>query len=661
MSGSSSEPYKSNELPEDSLVKELLKIKDDFRSNDKSLDWLRDLRCLSVPREGHNSIRLVRMPGTWTDTSRDYVALSYSRHTMAGEDMDCGYYKIQPPRQPSRDSKIRNVVLSRAMRYARHVDCRYIWVDQECIKPKDTQRAMNSMDVVYARCRYPVGLLATMLDDLDDIKLLRGLLQGKFAFEVGNRLELRIDCRDGKVVRLMALLQRLSQDPWWNRAWIFQEDYLGGPRMMLLIPYHRRLIPKVHEDHRLSAIEDDICMNASEFRRRTTMFLLALKAKSPRQHEAECQNLLGVFGKYNVLYRHEPSAAGRAMSSKIFADLSKRSIKYPNDFLPIAANACDYKLRPKSNQPAASGLSVVLRGLALYLRNGEIIANDKKLPDFPTTYTNTSLSEYLEHISFDGFDPPVGDRELTWLKDCRLSDVTFSERGMHTTGHLWRVHARFKCSKWARRQANFEDLEWQLCRLKQLADKLQRATDKEKIPQNDLPARLREYLCEVQSSRGLTAGMEHKDLMASGIVRAIDDEGSDWLSLATLEEPEGDACAIFVGNYSDDSLVFTSWFSGEDDDKRCRTRHVSLKVRAEENGGQRVLRVTEWVNGLALFRWYNTQKEVVFGWPEAWTQPTSIPVVDRSIPVVNDRKRKREDEHDIDDKEFVMTDCISTT
>lgn len=370
MSGTSSEPYiQSNELPEDSIVKKLLRIKDDFQPNDKSLEWLQDLECLLVPGEGHKSIRVVQMPGFWTETSRDYVALSYPRHTVAGEDSSCGYYKIQPPHQSSRDSKVRNVVLSRAMRYARHSNCQYIWVDQECIKPEELPKAINSMDVIYARSRLPVGLLTTVLSQLEDIRLLRDLIQGKFAFEVNDRLKLRIDCGDGKVVRVMALLRRFSQDLWWNRAWIFQEDYLGGPRMTLLVPYNPQLIVKVQDllcqsgrDGHLSTIEDDICVNASAFRRSTTIFLLALKAKSPRQHGTECQNLLSVFGKYSVLYRHVSSARGRTMSSKIFAELSKRSIDNPDDFLPIAANACDYKLRPKSKQLAGSVPAVVLRG-----------------------------------------------------------------------------------------------------------------------------------------------------------------------------------------------------------------------------------------------------------------------------------------------------------
>lgn len=661
MSGSSSRPcIQSNDLPEDSLVKKLLEIKDDFQPNDKFFDWLRYLECSSAPREGHESIPLVRMPGFWTDTPRDYVAISYSRHTMAGENLEFGHYKIQPPGQDSRDSKVRDVVLSRAMRYARHFRCEYIWVDQECIKPEEMEKAINSMDVVYARSRHPVGLLASILSQSDDIELLRDLLQGRFAFEVGNRLKLGIDHCDGKVSRLMALLKRLSQDPWWKRAWIFQEEYLGGLDMMLLIPYLPQRIPRLHKIlsqssgyDRPSAIGDDICINASAFRRRTTMFLIALKAKAPQHYEIECQALLGVFGKYNVLYRYESSARGRAMSSKIFTELSKRSIENSGDFLPIVANACDYELRPKSNQLAESVPAVVLRGLALYLRNGEIIANDKKLTALPVTDNNASLSQYLNDISFDEFDPPVGDGELTWLKECRLSDVTFSERGMHTTGRMWRIYARFYIgSKWDRPRANIEDTEWQYERLRQLAGKLERAALSKKIPENDLPARLIEYLEKLQPLGRSTDGVQHMDLMANEIVRAIDDDGSDWLSLATLEEPRGDACAIFVGDHSDGSLVFTSWFSGKDKDERNRTRHVSLKVRAEENRGQRVLRVTEWVNGLALFRWYNKQEEVVFGWPEAWTQPTSVPV--------NDLKRQREDEHEIGNKRLAMTDSIST-
>jgi hypothetical protein len=668
MPGSFSETLlRTDELVEDSLVKKLLDMKDNFELNRKSIEWLQDLRCLSVPQDcqdGRTSIRLLRLPGFWTDTLRDYVALSYSWHTMAGEGLDHGGYMIESTSQPSRNSRIRDAVLYRTLRYARHVGCQYVWADQECIDhPKETEKAIASMDVVYRKSRYPVGLLATVLSQMDDIKLLRELVLGKFAFETDQKIKLRLKHDDGKIPRLLALLQRLSQDLWWKRAWIFQEDYLGEPRMTLLIPYRPQLnspigdlLSRSSNAQLLWATEGDVCINASAFRRCATIFLLALKRESPGIYGTECQTLLDVFGKYNVLYRHDEKAKGRAMSSKIFADLSKRIFTNDDDFLPIAANACDYNIRPNSDKMAGTTSTLGTRGLAMYLLNGEIIANNKEFMNLPID-TRAHLSQYLDDISFNAFDPPVSDRELTWLKDCRFSDVTLSEDGIHTTGHMWRVYAQFKCTEWMlSAPSNISQEEWQDLRLNQLAEKLQRAANREKIPQSHLPTRLMEYLETFRSSRKPTAAMQHMYLMANEVVHAIDSEQIHWLSLATLEGSSGNACAVFVGDHCNGSLVFTSWFSGMDGDDRFRTRHVNLKVRAEaseKNGDQEVLRMTDWVNGLVLFEQRkDTQKEVIFAWPRMWTQPTREPV--------RDLKRKRRNEDQIGDNRHARTDSTNT-
>jgi hypothetical protein len=624
MSTTSFEPYlRSEELGGACLVDKLLQVQHYIRRNSKSLDWVQNLTCLAIPFLDSKSLLLEQI------SHKDYVAISYAWDTMPGESSDFGNYRIKPAGKPSR---VRDGILARALNYARHVGVNYIWTDRECIDERKEEEAMNSMDLVYKRSQHPVGLLATVLRQASQIHLLRELLEGDLTFETNDKLGLEVGCNDEKIQSLMSLLSLLSRDLWWKRAWIFQEDYLGEPRMVLLIPHSHDIASQLDEFPRrqskrkpLWVIEGEVCINASVFRHQATIFLLALKARSPQEYGTQCNSFVSSFGKYNVLYRFEKSAMGKAMSSRIFADLAKREITEKYDFLPIAANACGYKLRFNSRTMRTLHVpyGVGLCGLALYLRNGEIIANDDE--NIAAIPTEISLSKYLDDISFSAFDPPVGDRELTWLKNCRLSNVTLSEEGMHTTGHMWHVYDRFKITQWPDPYPSPDtDVQRELeegvrDRLYQLAGRLRRAEESGSMREESrLPELLDQYR---QTRKPLSAATEHMDLMASEVVRAIEDDQYEWLSLAKLEGSRDTANAIFVGKYDNDALIFTSWSSGKkpDEDDRYRTRHVSLKVRAATVEKGQVLRLTEWVNGLTLFFGRgHEQQEVVFGWPAAW-------------------------------------------
>jgi hypothetical protein len=622
MSTTSSEPdLRSEELGGLCLVDKLLQVQGHLRPNSKFSDWVGNLTCLSILPGNSKSFRLRQISDP--DRAKNYVAISYAWQTMPGEATDFGNYAIEPAGKPSR---VRDEVLSRASKYARHVGV----TDRECIAEDQEEKAMNSMDLVYKRSQHPVGLLATVLSQASQIDLLRELLEGDLAFENDNALRLKSSCDDSKIETIMSLLDLISQDLWWKRAWIFQEDYLGEPRMVLLVPHSPEIASQLENFAQqqskkapLWIIEGEICINASVFRRQATIFLLALKARSPQEYSTQCSSLLGCFGKYNVLYRYEESAMRKAMSSRIFADLAKRDITEKYDFLPIAANSCDYEFRLNSKTMETLSYGVGLCGLALYLRNGEIIANDDE--NTTTIPTEIRLSKYLDDISFNAFDPPVGDRELTWLKSCRLSNVELSKKGIHTTGHLWRVYDKFNITQWPDPYPSSDtdfarDLEDGFRdRLCQLARRLQRAEDNGNMRETSrLPELLDEYL---YYPRPASAAMDHMDLMAGEVVRAIDDDQQEWLSLAVLEESGNTVYAIFVGEHDNDSLMFTSWSSGKKPDKdgRNRTRHVSLKVRAETAEKRQVLRLTDWVNGLALFFGDgHEQQKVVFGWPAAW-------------------------------------------
>ena len=62
-----------------SLVDELIEIqKTHAEANEKSIGWVRNLKCLSVIRGSSNTLRETRVKVKDMNAVRDYIAVSYS-------------------------------------------------------------------------------------------------------------------------------------------------------------------------------------------------------------------------------------------------------------------------------------------------------------------------------------------------------------------------------------------------------------------------------------------------------------------------------------------------------------------------------------------------------------------------------------------------------
>jgi len=86
------------------------------------------------------------------------------------------------------------------------------------------------MDLVYKNATKSVGLLSTPIYATTGAQLLGHLLNGDLSFEddSGN-LQIYHNVPDKTVVKTIRILKALVQDSWWDRAWIYQEEYLSGP------------------------------------------------------------------------------------------------------------------------------------------------------------------------------------------------------------------------------------------------------------------------------------------------------------------------------------------------------------------------------------------------------------------------------------------------
>jgi len=615
---------RADELDGLSLVDKTLQIGQDYATQEAdSTLWMKCLQCLSQKGRSKNLLELAK-PG-----SSRLVAVSYPNEPGDPSE-NAKPNRVKIIRRSGAHVKYfqtRKIVLDRILKYAEHVRVKHFWIDQECIIQGDDAKlkdAILAMHLVYRRSLFPVALLELMLSQDEAVRL--DLLMSDPKHNFGRVLE----------QSMVVMLERIRRDLWWSRAWTFQEEYMAGLKLRILM----RLEPGVKKDglKELGAIKDEACVSATAFRKNATIFLLCMRNSEEVCDELKlrCEPLLKTFAKYNVLYQEMNFAESRAMSTSIFAGTEARNLGEGRgyDLLPITANVCEYDKRLRSDALAKSPHSIGMCALTMWLMNGEIFNNNENIA---RPAKDVGLSEYLKSISFARFRPPSLVFELTWLKKCRLWPVKFSRKGVITSGLLWHIHTKIETFNWDGGQhencypGEFRLNAYKRKRLAQLLKKLRLLANCA-----GLSLQLGRYLNEDDSLPESVE--EYMDLMAEEVVEAI--RCGNSLYLATLEGP-CEANAIFVegtGDEATDSSTVVD--SGEDADRLLWTavklsaftswstrHHVSMTV---ELTGQKseskspLMTITGWTNGLAFYKGVRQRKDLVVRWPEAWQQRVEV-------------------------------------
>jgi hypothetical protein len=659
----------SDELKGASLVDKMLKIQRGYRvphNRTTCMSWFERLECLSVhPTKAKVLTRAVRK----VNRSRsDFVAVSYS-FKSAEESLEkstMGFEVRDTKDQFLKQVKTRDIVLERVIKYTEKVETPYFWIDQECLDQRDAeklQEAMDSMNIVYHRSRYSVALLEIILES-NEKELLDILMSGEYI-------------RRAKIDSMVQMLKHIQGDKWWTRAWTFQEEYLAGHNMELLIRH--KSIPGVRISSALGDMEGEARISATQFRDRVTDFLQDLIEKNATTEEfrVTCKTLLRPFRRYNLLEETTDLANRRAMSSDVFEDLECRGIDKPFDLLPIAANVCDYDVRLHSAElakiPHSAGL-VGLCILTMYLLNGEIFFNGELVRKLPT---EKGLSEYIRYISPGVFIPPLGNGRLAWLKKCRLRPAKLSLEGIVTSGYLWHVYKRIRVTNSGHVPDVWDDSETvglgtnERNRLFQLIDELE---------QMEICKELRDELVRyLKKDEHLQDGSawpkSYMNKMAEEVVQAIGSGRSLYLA-AHKASPK--ACAIFVMDTdryasSDPDAKSNGYGPGKDvcqseidcqsgssesfgvvEEDFCvftstsRRHHVSMTVDlAETASGSKspLMTVTGWTNGLAFYD-VKLRENLVVRWPEIWQQRVEVEQPQMQQPNMLKRRRSSESPRD---------------
>lgn len=351
----------------------------------------------------------------------------------------------------TRASDVRNSVWERAAAYMDHKDVECLWIDTECIPQEDSngkEKAMSEMDLLYHHGSHPFGLLTRPVNTGTELDLLADILESHLLHWSEDKSEFSLRRLTPKAWKAVQLLDEITSDIWWTRAWIFQENYHGGKDMFLLMPHDDELESlKANHVHLFGSLEGELIIKSIKFSEGLTDLCSAFINSDPPGFQAEvARRVLSAAGRYSALLK-----SNNSMSPTVIADVGKRHVTEFSDRLPIISNCCSYNVR-LSMDKLKRGSSISLATLALFLLNGDILYCD---PNEKRRHTRSAscltITELIQRYAFNQFSPPESEymNPLTFNKGCRFVDVELGNDGVHTHGHLWQLWERaIEISDW---------------------------------------------------------------------------------------------------------------------------------------------------------------------------------------------------------------------
>jgi hypothetical protein len=627
-----------------SITASLLDIQKHASRHEKSLSWVSNLECLyntdSVIGEfGRKRKRTAEVtcpttkrlgrknmsPSQFQEAAGSFIAVSYTWMAPVGQSTSEGAYNVETRIDGQyAPNKVRDTVLDRVIRYTASVDCQYFWIDQECIDQEnehEKEDAVQNMDLVYYYSKYPVALLSAKVQSDKELAILVCLLNGEFVDCTSPSLHPRLDTRQS-AREALKLLYRITSDPWWNRAWPYQEDYLAGTRMELLIQCDLNLeITRRKNTELFGRLSGELKISSTNFRRELTRFCLAYKNTLDK---FTCETILRRAAKYNVLQALSSELKGlKPMYPLIFRDVGSREIKHRSDGLAIVANCCDYPFRINVKKLHKTKASLSIAILALALLNGEVLVGTENKDPWSL---NTSIFQFLDEHPLELHR--ISDRQLTFQKSCRLHSVKLTGEGICTTGRLWQLYKEIRIT--GSQLSSFKKdtgnglKKHVLSQLKQLAKDLD--SGKEGKQYKDLAQRLRRFIERDENPYDDQSSFakDHMDLMAREVVNAMYSK-TQILCLGRLvngffDSERSSYMGIFVveAGHKSPSYVFTSSSPARDGPRQIPS-HVSLLV--SQSGTQAScppkMIARQWISGLCLF-WGSPTIKAVFSWPRSF-------------------------------------------
>jgi hypothetical protein len=650
------------------LVNQLIILQDHTISREPAEEWVARLRFLAIDdmdeddgrarkrrrlsggsETPHHPVRTIPLAERHEDDgTKPYIAVSWrwNYQKPLKENMGAYEYLIQRPGKFPHSSKVPNVCLDRAIRFAQTHKIRLIWIDKECIHQedeKDQNLGIQAMDMVYGQSKWSLGLLMATVETQWQLDCLSKLLsKAVFVEPKGPSFKRTID--DSVFRGILDVLRIILSDERWQRSWIFQEDHCASTRMELLVRCSRSL----HKNFgfEFGNIPGELQIPLQRLRQTSTMFYLAYeesidecdKSLFARAWQYNIRNKIdrsgseGTFGNNNFSpfwIDGNESIWFQSSSLSILSDIEVRENQKVADRLAIYANCCKFSSRLDTASVTGAGYGLSTCIVALCLLNGEIFRNDEKERSsqeslYPSDMLDCTVQEFLRRFLFE-FNPPGRAYHMSRIKHFRFVDVNLTQHGVETVGWLWEMGevVNFTGSDYEEIEEKIEEYEdmsleeifpeqrslnpVQICVLWIIVHKLNSKHYFEfadylvghmrKDKKGD-PAPAKPFIDKMVEA--VTEGViEHKSLRVG------------WV--------DGEPSGIFVspsdgiGDSDPSTMAFTSWSKGG---RTSFEKFVSLEVRHDSTsvGGARRLYTRAWMNGI----WDATgrrKKRFVFPWP----------------------------------------------
>lgn len=464
------------------LVAQLLDVQTAVVEQSKSLQFVKELDCLYLSQSrkrtadaGHPHPQ--HDQPTWKRERRfdalvrsDYVAVSWTWEVSKDfEDHTAGGHLVEDADGQLQQSQVRDRIFDRIRRYvdAQEDGLKYVWLDRHCIcqEPgEEKNRGMQAMDLVYGHSDHPIALLARPIASREELDLLADIVRGNLVCKRSSddfTLMTPTALSPGKLSGALELLDAITSDLWWNRAWTFQENYRSEAKMKLLIPHPRELEGrKRHEEDIFGSIIGELSIQSLKFHRQVTRLCLACQRQQPNLADT-ADRILKRASNYEVLLRDTAPGAQYltrwSQSPRIIKDVEPRGSKHCSDRLAIIANCCHYSTRLDEAKLRREEHSISLAMLALYLLNGEIMKNPQASPKEVRAFQEMTVSTFIEEESFDGFCPPGSKSPLAFNNGCRFINVELTEDGIETAGHLWKLHRVIQTQQFPSRRSIMQE------------------------------------------------------------------------------------------------------------------------------------------------------------------------------------------------------------
>lgn len=322
-----------------------------------------------------NTLQLVRRSAL-KDASA-YVAVSYcwnrARSKWPPVDGDkslqvvCEDLSKRPINAPSD-------VLYRSIAYAEAQNINAIWIDQECIDqsdPVEKEMAIQEMDMVYEESNYAIAVLEFSFQTQTELDVFASICDQVFYTFDPSQIEV-----------LESVLQDLTEETWFERAWTLQESVSAGAGMKLLLG-----CPGLQKSSHFGLTPGEFEISVFDFQNAMVNVRIFIEEglaasvwpdSSSAVYASNYADILWNYVPFSIPYSTDgtwkPDAPhGRVRSAaQALTFLNNRFNSHFPDRLAILANLCDYERRINTEVLELPNSSFTLCSLTLAILNGDM-------------------------------------------------------------------------------------------------------------------------------------------------------------------------------------------------------------------------------------------------------------------------------------------------